>query len=97
MDRSLDEEVIVMASKRRLCPLCGGILVEKTITHEERHNSQLYIFENVKALVCSQCGEEYLSAETLKEMDRIVREAREPTRKEEAPVFDLAAMGSRGS
>lgn len=92
-----EEEVILMASKRRFCPLCGGALVEKTITHEERHNGRLYIFENVKALVCGQCGEEYLSAETLEEMDRVVREAREPTRKEEAPVFDLAAMGSKGS
>lgn len=72
-------------------------MVEKTITHEERHNSRLYIFENVKALVCGQCGEEYLSAETLEEMDRVVREAREPTKKEEASVFDLAAMGIRGS
>jgi len=89
-----EEEVISMASKRRFCPLCGGTLVEKTITHEERHNNRLYIFENVKALVCGQCGEEYLSAETLEEMDRVVREEREPTKKEEAPVFDLAAMGS---
>jgi YgiT-type zinc finger domain-containing protein len=91
----LDKEVIVMASKKRLCPLCAGILIEKIITHEERHNNRFYIFENVKALVCSQCGEEYISAKTLEEMDQIVREAREPTRKEEAPVFDLAAMGSR--
>jgi len=86
-----------MASKRRFCPLCGGALVKETITYEERRNGELYIFENVKALVCGQCGEEYLSAETLEEMDRVVREAREPTRKEEAPVFDLAVMGSRGS
>ena len=93
----MDEEVTVMASKRRFCPLCGGNLVEKMITYEERHNGQLYIFENLEALVCGQCGEEYLSAETLEEIDQIVREAREPTRKEEAPVFDLAAMGSRGS
>lgn len=67
-------------------------MVKKTITHEERHNGRLYIFENVEALVCDQCGEEYLSAEILEEMDRVVREAREPTRKEETPVFDLSAL-----
>lgn len=86
-----------MANKRRFCPLCGGALVEKTITHEERRNGRLYVFENVEALVCGQCGEEYLGAEILDEMDRVVREAREPTKKEEIPVFDLAALGSRGS
>ena len=48
-------------------------------------------------MVCSQCGEEYLGAETLEAMDRVVREAKEPTRKQETPVFDLAAMGSSGS
>ncbi len=46
----MDKEVIVMASKKRLCPLCGGILIEKIITHEERHNSRFYIFENVKGI-----------------------------------------------
>jgi len=91
------EEVIPMANKKRFCPLCGGALVKKTIKHEERRNGELYIFENVKALVCDQCGEEYLSAETLEEMDQVVRGARKPTRKVETPVFDLAAMGSRGS
>lgn len=72
-------------------------MVETTITHDERHNSQLYVFESVTALVCSHCGEEYLGAGTLEAMDRVVREAREPTKKEETPVFDLAAMGSSGS
>lgn len=91
------EEVIPMASKRRFCPLCGGALVKETIKYEERRNGELYIFENVKALVCDQCGEEYLSAEALEEMDRVVREARKPTRKVETPVFDLAAMTSSGS
>lgn len=83
--------------KRKLCPLCGGSLSKKTITHEERHNGQLYIFENVEALVCNQCGEEYLSAKILEEMDRVVREGRKPTRKMETPVFDLATTGSKSS
>lgn len=72
-------------------------LSKKAITHEERHNGQLYIFENVEALVCNQCGEEYLSAKILEEMDRVVREGRKPTRKMETPVFDLATTGSKSS
>lgn len=84
-----------MTNKRRLCPLCGGVLVKETVTHEERRDGELYIFENVEALVCDQCGEEYLSAEALAAIDRVVREARKPTRKVETSVFDMAAMGSR--
>ena len=42
---------------QNLCAICGGQLKDTTITHAERRGSQLYLFQNVPAQVCTQCGE----------------------------------------
>jgi len=55
-----------------------------TIGHAER----LVVIENVPAEVCSICGDILLAPDTVRRMEEIVREAREPDRM--APVYEYA-------
>jgi YgiT-type zinc finger domain-containing protein len=71
------------------CAVCGGKLEYSTITHEERRGSQLYLFQNVPAQVCSACGEIWIDEAVLQEIDRLI-ESGEPVREVKTPVFDLA-------
>lgn len=75
-----------------LCPLCNGVIEEKTITHEERDAQGIfYIFENVPARICTQCGEVWLPASTIKLLDHAIAKAK-PRRVIQTPVFDLAGQ-----
>ncbi|MBI1744939.1 type II toxin-antitoxin system MqsA family antitoxin [Candidatus Acetothermia bacterium] len=74
------------------CPLCGGLIEDRTIVHEERDaQGHLYIFENVPARVCDQCGEVWLPAATIDLLDEVIAKAK-PKKTVETPVYDLAAQ-----
>jgi YgiT-type zinc finger domain-containing protein len=51
---------------------------------------ELYEFESVPALVCSQCGEVWLEAEVGQLIDKIIRQHPQPKRYHQVPVFSLA-------
>lgn len=51
------------------CTLCGGSVSESKVEVEYRHQGKLYIFQNVLAGVCGQCGEKYLPAKVAKEIE----------------------------
>jgi HTH-type transcriptional regulator / antitoxin MqsA len=72
-----------------LCAVCGGELRPTTITHEERRNGQLYLFEHVPAQVCTKCGEIWIEEKTLQAIDRLIEEER-PTRHVPIPLYDFA-------
>ena len=76
------------------CAVCGGRLHPTTITHEEKRESRLSLFQNVPAQVCSACGEVWVEEATLQEIDRLLREG-EPTYKVETPVYDFAAVPTK--
>ena len=38
------------------CPLCGGELEQKTVTHPQEYQGRIIILENVPADVCRQCA-----------------------------------------
>ena len=52
-----------MKLKTHLCDLCGGELREKIASIMYQYQRNWYLFDNVKAEVCDQCGEKYLVAE----------------------------------
>jgi YgiT-type zinc finger domain-containing protein len=52
------------------CPFCKEPLKRKTIEHVHRWRRRLYLFKNVHAEVCSQCGEIFLKPAVLRFMDR---------------------------
>ena len=77
--------------RKELCAVCGGALRNTAITHEERRGEQLYLFHNVPAQVCRDCGEIWIEESVLQEIDRLIEQGK-PTRKVETPVYDLAGV-----
>ncbi|MBI4528707.1 MAG: YgiT-type zinc finger protein, partial [Deltaproteobacteria bacterium] len=50
---------------------------------------KVFIFKNVPAEVCSQCGETYFGPEALEKMDRVVTGLPEPKEISPVPVYTL--------
>ena len=71
------------------CAVCGGELKATTITHEEKRDSQIYLFQNVPAKVCAACGEMWIDEEVMQQIDQLI-ETGVPVRKVETPVYDFA-------
>ena len=51
------------------CEFCGGKTKSKSVTRQHWLNKRLYIVENVRAIVCIECGERYFHAKTLDKID----------------------------
>jgi len=77
--------------KCRSC-LSSDTFEERTITYPLKMKGRIVIFENVPALVCSQCNETLFEAETLKRMEKLALAERAPSRTEAIPVYDLAEV-----
>ena len=73
------------------CYYCGGLVKEEHIIRELRWQGRLFIFENVPAGVCTQCGEKFLKPEVAKVIDLFLQEKKQPTRIEEVPVYAYKA------
>ncbi len=63
--------------KDALCPLCGGKKKEGTTTYSVDVGSSVVVVRNVKAMLCAQCGEEWIDNETAAHLEEIVQEARQ--------------------
>jgi YgiT-type zinc finger domain-containing protein len=72
------------------CPLCGGELKERKITHPQEYNGKIIILENLPAEVCLQCGEVLLSPDILERVQELVWSKTAPKRRTSVPVYDLA-------
>lgn len=51
------------------CSFCGGEVKEDKVELEYRYKGNLFIFQNVTAGICGQCGERYLTAKVAKEIE----------------------------
>ncbi len=51
------------------CSFCGGNVLNRKVELDYRFKGKLYIFQNVPAGVCHQCGEKYLTAKVAKEIE----------------------------
>lgn len=51
------------------CSFCGGEVKEQQVEMDYRYHGNLYVFQNVPAGVCQQCGEKYLLAKIAKEIE----------------------------
>jgi YgiT-type zinc finger domain-containing protein len=52
------------------CPFCKAPLKRKTIDHVHRWGERLFLFKNIRAEVCTQCGETFLKPAVLRLMDK---------------------------
>lgn len=55
------------------CSFCGGAVKEDKVELDYRYKGDLFIFQNVPAGVCQQCGEKYLMAKVAKEIERRIQ------------------------
>ncbi len=69
------------------CSFCDGELEERLVQYEYRWEGNIFVFEDVPALVCRQCGEKYFDAKVVKAMERAVLAQMEPKRILQVPVF----------
>jgi YgiT-type zinc finger domain-containing protein len=58
------------------CQSCQGALVPLSVTHRAGGPEELIEIENVPALVCLNCGEQWLEQATLDTIERILAESR---------------------
>lgn len=55
-----------------ICDICGESGAEvRLMTRSYGKGANLLVIENVPVVVCPHCGESYLTAETLHEIERI--------------------------
>lgn len=57
--------------KSEICEICGGEAQIKYVTRSYGTGANLLVIENVPVVSCANCGESYLTAETLHEIARI--------------------------
>ena len=72
------------------CCFCQGTVQKKKIRHVHQWSEHVYIFEDVPAEVCSQCGEIYFAPHVLDMMDEIATHETEPQHTIAVPVYSLA-------
>ena len=61
-----------MKTKTLVCEICGKSGAQiRYITRSYGKGANLLVIENVPVVTCPHCGESYLTAETLHEIERI--------------------------
>lgn len=81
-----------MKSKsRQVCHICGEEGVRsRRVTRSYGRGPSLLVIENVPVLSCPHCGETYLTAETLHELERLKMHRRALASKRSVPVVAFA-------
>jgi len=66
------------AQKSMICEICGKKGArERRVTRSYGRGGNLLVIERVPVITCPHCGESYLTAVTLHELDRIKRDRKE--------------------
>ena len=72
------------------CHFCGGEVKERKVTIDYRWGTDLFaLIENVPTGVCQVCGEQYLKADIVKEMESLVHSKEKPKKIVEIPLWEL--------
>ena len=58
------------------CPLCGGEKRQGKTIYSVDLRDGVVVVRDVPAQICSQCGEEWIDAQTAKVLEEIVNEAK---------------------
>ncbi|VUZ84805.1 hypothetical protein MELA_01179 [Candidatus Methylomirabilis lanthanidiphila] len=79
-----------MARVYHRCYFCGGEVIEQRVTVDYRWGDAfLVVIRHVPAGVCQQCGEQYLKAEVVKEMEKVAHSQEEAKEILRIPVREL--------
>ncbi|MBF0234937.1 MAG: type II toxin-antitoxin system MqsA family antitoxin [Desulfamplus sp.] len=70
-----------------ICDICGQEAARvRNMTRSYGKGLELFIIENIPVVSCSHCGESYLTAETLHEIERIKLHRKSFAKKRTLPV-----------
>lgn len=58
------------------CPLCGGVKYSWSTTFSVDLGFGVVVVRNVPALVCNQCGSDWISDETAEDLEKMVEKAK---------------------
>jgi YgiT-type zinc finger domain-containing protein len=74
-----------------ICDICGqnGALIRR-VTRSYGSGDDLLVIENVPLVSCPHCGENYFTAETLHELERIKLHRRNFAQQRSVPVATFA-------
>ena len=67
---------------------CSGAYEAREVVHTVRHKGQVIVIERVPAQVCSLCGDVLLTPETVRHLEAMLRNPREPERM--VPLYEYA-------
>jgi YgiT-type zinc finger domain-containing protein len=77
-------------TRKLLCDNCGQLTARKRkITRSYGQGPDLLIIENVPVMNCSHCGETYLTAATLRAIERIKRQPKQLAKERRVAVASL--------
>ena len=70
------------------CPLCGGLKKNGSSTFTADLGEGVVVVRKVDAMICDQCGEEWILPETAKKLEEIVESARKEHRQFEVVQYE---------
>lgn len=86
-----------MSNQTDMCEYCddSSHLEERLVTVYRHRRGQHFIFEQVPARVCRECGHRYFAMDVIEEMDRLMDAPETQERVQPVPVISLAAQTPR--
>jgi YgiT-type zinc finger domain-containing protein len=70
------------------CIYCGGEVVERLEEIDYRHKGELFVLRNVPTGVCTQCGEQFFTADVAREMEASVQIGPSAAERISVPVIE---------
>ncbi len=83
-----------MTEKAKRCSVCGAGLKQQTITYTQTLGDRVYIVADVPAEVCPQCGEQYLTPDTVDAIQELIENG-EASETRQVPVYHLPHAPAR--
>ena len=81
----------MMKKTKELCAVCGKAgVIHRRLTRTFGKGSALLVVENVPVVACQNCGESYMTAETLHEIERIKAHRRSLAKKRSVATVSFA-------
>ena len=78
-----------MTPEELMCSVCGAALRLQQINYLQTRGDAVYLVAEVPAQTCAQCGEQYLSPETVDAIQEAIEHGR-PQEMRAVPVYHLA-------
>ena len=80
-----------MTKTKERCAVCGRAgVIHRRLTKTFGRGSTLLVVENVPVISCPHCGESYMTAETLHEIERIKLQRRSLAKKRSVATVSFA-------